>query len=259
MRIALGLEYDGTAYNGWQRQMAGVGVQSLVEQALCEVADQPVEVTCAGRTDAGVHASAQVVHFDTRAERTERGWMLGLNTRLPPDINALWAKMVDAEFHARFSAVSRTYRYRILNRLARSSLCRHRAWWVHRPINVELMRQAAKCLVGEHDFSAFRAAGCQASTPIREVTWIDLQNRAECIAITVSANAFLQHMVRNIVGLLVAVGSGEKPVEWAADVLKRCDRTQGGITAPAHGLTLIGVDYPAHFSIPAFFVYDALL
>jgi tRNA pseudouridine38-40 synthase len=188
MRIALGLEYDGTAYNGWQRQRNGTGVQSRVEDAIAVVANQQVEVTCAGRTDAGVHAAAQVAHFDAAASRTDREWLLGLNTNLPPDINVVWAKAVTDEFHARFSATSRSYRYLILNRLARSSLYRHRAWWIHRPLNVESMREAARHLIGEHDFSAFRAAGCQASTPHREVTDIHVDRHAEWIAIIVSAN-----------------------------------------------------------------------
>lgn len=259
MRIALGVEYDGTGYNGWQRQRTGVGVQSLVENAIASVAGQDHEVTCAGRTDSGVHASAQVVHFDTSAKRRNRDWLLGLNTNLPDDVNIVWATSVNAEFHARFSAVSRTYRYLILNRLARSSLYRHRAWWQHSSIDANRMQHAANSLLGKHDFSAFRAAGCQASTAHREVTSIQVHRRAEWISIKVTANAFLQHMVRNIAGLLVAVGKGEQPVEWAASVLQSCDRTRGGVTAPPQGLTLIGVEYPSRFSIPDFFVYDAQL
>ncbi|HLT89756.1 MAG TPA: tRNA pseudouridine(38-40) synthase TruA [Woeseiaceae bacterium] len=250
MRIALGIEYDGTAYNGWQRQDSGIGVQERVEEALSAVADAPVEATCAGRTDAGVHASAQVVHFDTRAERSPRNWVLGANSHLPPDVNALWAVPVPDDFHARYSARARTYRYLILNRMTRSALWRDRAWWVHRALDVEPMRAAAACLIGEHDFSAFRAAGCQAKTPRREVRAIEIVRRGDWVTIEATANAFLQHMVRNIVGVLAAVGTGERPPEWAAAVLESRDRREGGITAPAHGLTLVAVEYPPHFGLP---------
>ncbi len=167
MRIALGIEYDGTAYNGWQKQTSGIGIQSLVEEAIAAVANHPVEAICAGRTDAGVHASGQVVHFDSAASRSLRGWLLGVNSNLPADINARWASSVGDDFHARYSAQSRSYRYLILNRNVRSALHRHRAWWLHRPLAIERMRVAAKCLHGEHDFSAFRAAGCQSKSPVR--------------------------------------------------------------------------------------------
>jgi len=250
MRIALGIEYDGTAYNGWQRQRRGIGVQSLLEKVLGEVADQAVETTCAGRTDAGVHASAQVVHFDSSAERSDRGWLLGANSNLPDDINALWARQVAPDFHARFSASSRTYRYLILNRLARSALYRHRAWWVYRELDVGRMQSGADSLLGKHDFSAFRAAGCQASTPLREILSLTVVRHAEWLAITVSANAFLQHMVRNITGVLVAIGAGDQPPEWAAQVLRSRDRTAAGVAAPPHGLTLIDVAYPEKFGLP---------
>ena len=250
MRIALGIEYDGTAYNGWQRQRSGTGVQELLEQALSAVADQPVEAACAGRTDAGVHASAQVVHFDSSARRTPRNWILGVNSNLPADINALWALPVSDDFHARYSATARTYRYLILNRLTRSALLRHRAWWLHRPLDLRPMRLGAEFLLGEHDFSAFRAAGCQASTPRRNVMSIDIARDGDRVAITIKANAFLQHMVRNIVGLLAAIGAGEEAPQWAEAVLARRDRGQGGMTAPAHGLTLIEVEYPERFGLP---------
>lgn len=250
MRIALGLEYDGTAYNGWQRQQSGVGVQTPVEQALAKVANAPVEVTCAGRTDTGVHATAQVVHFDTVARRTQHNWLLGANSNLPPDVSASWVAFVGDDFHARYSATSRTYRYLILNRLARSSLYRDRAWWIHRPLDERLMHGAGQDLLGEHDFSAFRAAGCQARTPVRNLMSIAVERRSEWLVITVTANAFLQHMVRNMVGVLVAIGSGDEPPAWAAEVLAGRDRTRGGIAAPAHGLTLVDVAYPACFGLP---------
>ena len=176
MRVAIGIEYDGTAYNGWQRQRTGIGVQQRVEEAIAMVADETVEVTCAGRTDTGVHASGQVGHFDTSAKRGDRSWLLGINTNLPDDINVSWVKPVSEAFHARYSATARSYRYVILNRLVRSALHRKRAWWVHQRLDVELMHDAAQVLLGEHDFSAFRAAGCQANRPLRNVTDIGTGN-----------------------------------------------------------------------------------
>lgn len=250
MRIAMGIEYDGTAYNGWQRQKTGTGIQAVLEAALATVADQPVETVCAGRTDAGVHAAGQVVHFDTNASRCERGWLLGANSNLPDDVNVGWVASVDDVFHARYSATARTYRYLILNRPVRSALARHRAWWLYQPLDIDLMREAAGRLLGKHDFSAFRAAGCQASTPIRELMDIDIERHGDWIGITVTANAFLQHMVRNITGLLAAIGSGERPASSAAEVLRSRDRTSGGVAAPAHGLMLLRVDYPPQFDLP---------
>lgn len=244
MRIAIGIEYDGTAYNGWQRQRSGVGVQERVEQALAAVANENVEVTCAGRTDTGVHATAQVGHFDTTAKRSERGWLLGANSNLPDDINVSWVQPVTDDFHARYSATSRSYRYRILNRLVRSALQRQRAWWVHQPLDAARMHEAAQALAGEHDFSAFRAAGCQASTAVREITSISVARDGDWLTLDVTANAFLQHMVRNITGTLVTVGMGEEPVDWVRDVLASRDRKRGGVAAPPHGLTLVRVTYP---------------
>ena len=251
MRVALGIEYDGTSYNSWQRQKNGIGVQQRLEEALAAVANDDVEVTCAGRTDTGVHASGQVVHFDTSAERSDRGWLLGANTNLPPDINVSWAKRVSEEFHARFSATGRSYRYVILNRLQRSALHRHRAWWVHQPLDERRMHAAAQQLVGEHDFSAYRAAGCQSGSPIREVTGITVSREGDWVFLDVSANAFLMHMVRNITGTLATIGQGEQRLDWALDVLESRDRKSGGVTAPPHGLTLVAVEYPADFAIPA--------
>jgi len=250
MRIALGIEYDGTAYNGWQRQKTGIGVQSLVDNAISKVADEPIESVCAGRTDSGVHASAQVVHFDSSAQRPRRGWMLGVNAYLPDDISASWAAFVDDEFNARFSATSRTYRYLILNRRVRSALQRNRAWWIYEPLDVQAMQQATETLLGKHDFSAFRAAGCQASTPIREISNFQVKRSGDWLSLTVTANAFLKHMVRTIAGLLVTIGKGDEEPAWAKSVLEGRDRTRGGVTAPPHGLTLIGVAYPGQFKIP---------
>ena len=251
MRIALGIEYDGTSYNGWQRQKSGLGVQQRLEEALSLVADEDIEVTCAGRTDTGVHASGQVVHFDTLAGRSDHGWLLGTNSNLPDDISVSWVRCVDEEFHARFSAIGRSYRYLILNRLQRSALHRRRAWWVHQPLDEARMNEAAQRLVGEHDFSAFRAAGCQAGSTTREITKIAVSRDGDWITLYVSANAFLMHMVRNITGTLAAIGQGEAPVEWITEVLESGDRTVGGVTAPPHGLTLVAVAYPPTFGIPS--------
>jgi len=251
MRIALGIEYDGTSYNGWQRQKNGTGVQQRLEEALSVVAAERIETVCAGRTDTGVHASGQVVHFDTAAERSDRGWLLGANTNLPDDISVSWARHVSDDFHARFSATARSYRYSILNRLQRSALHRHRAWWVYQPLDADRMHEAAQHLVGMHDFSAFRAAACQAKTATREITSIGVRRSGDWLTLDVSANAFLMHMVRNITGTLAAIGQGERPVAWAAELLESRDRKLGGITAPPHGLTLLGADYPGEFAVPA--------
>ncbi len=221
-----------------------------MEDALSQVANEPIATTCAGRTDAGVHAIAQVVHFDTSAERSERGWIRGANSNLPDDINARWAKRVDQEFDARFSATSRSYQYLILNRMVRSALSRNRAWWVSQPLDAKNMQQAADHLLGQHDFSAFRAAGCQASTPVREIRELKVSRNEDWISIDVTANAFLRHMVRNIAGLLVAIGQGDEEPTWAREVLDCQDRTKGGMAAPAHGLTLTRVDYPERDDLP---------
>ena len=250
MRVALGLEYDGTAYNGWQRQRTGNGVQEQLEAALSKVANEDIEVVCAGRTDTGVHASGQVVHFDTNSTRDDRGWLLGVNTNLPDDVSVTWSRHVDESFHARFSATARSYEYLILNRLERSALHRHRAWWVYDDLDVANMQTAAAALVGRHDFSAFRAAGCQASTAIREITDLTLTRNGNWILLEVTANAFLQHMVRNITGTLVAIGRGDAAPEWAASVLESKDRKTGGMAAPPHGLTLVSVQYPPEFEVP---------
>ncbi|MDG2108085.1 MAG: tRNA pseudouridine(38-40) synthase TruA [Woeseiaceae bacterium] len=250
MRIALGIEYDGTVYNGWQRQKTGLGVQQRLEEALTSVADHSVDVTCAGRTDTGVHATGQVIHFDTTSMRDDRGWLLGTNSCLPDDISVMWARHVDDEFHARFSATGRNYHYRILNRLERSAIHRHRAWWIYKPLDVMNMHEASQYLLGEHDFSAFRATGCRANTAYRRITKISVKRDGDWITLKVSANAFLQHMVRNITGSLSMIGAGEKNRNWMADVLKSRDRKKAGIAAPPHGLTLVSIDYPSSAGIP---------
>lgn len=252
MRIALGIEYDGSAFHGWQAQQEGVRtVQLALETALARVADHPLRVVCAGRTDTGVHAVGQVVHFDTAAQRSERNWLLGTNVNLPDDVSVTWAREVDPDFSARFSAVSRRYRYFILNRTARSAVLAGRVTWTHRPLDADIMHQAAQVLVGEHDFSSYRALGCQAKSPIRTLHSLTVERQGEFVVLSLHANAFLHHMVRNIAGVLMAIGRGDQPPGWAADVLALRDRTLGGVTAPPHGLYFESVEYPGEFAIPA--------
>ena len=250
-RIAVGIEYDGSAYAGWQSQPAAPSVQALTEQALARLAAEPVALVCAGRTDAGVHALGQVAHFDTSAVRSMRSWVLGANSELPPDVSLSWAQPVPEHFHARFSAEARTYRYLILNRDTRSALSARRATWVHRALNVERMSAAAVLLEGEHDFSAFRAAGCQAKSPVRRLARLSVQRTGEWVVIEATANAFLHHMVRNIAGLLMVVGKGDAPPQWATEVLAARDRTRSAATAPAAGLYFMAVRYPQAFGLPA--------
>jgi len=226
-------------------------VQERVERVLSKVADENIEIICAGRTDTGVHASGQVIHFDTSSERSSRGWLLGANSDLPEDINVTWAQAVSDDFHARFSATSRSYQYLILNRFERSALHRNRAWWVYDPLQIGRMQEAAEALVGEHDFSGYRAAACQASTAVRNISHLSLTQRGPWISLEVTANAFLQHMVRNITGTLVMIGRGDESPEWAAEILESRDRKKGGIAAPPHGLTLVSVGYPDEFDLPA--------
>jgi tRNA pseudouridine38-40 synthase len=249
-RIALGLEYDGSRYRGWQEQAHAPSVQSELEKALAFVADHPITVTAAGRTDACVHASMQVVHFDAAVQRSERGWVLGANTQLPGDISVIWARAVSDEFHARYSATARSYRYVILNRSSRPALERERACWVREPLDESLMHTAAQTLLGEHDFSSFRAAECQSSTPVRRIETIAVRRAGLHVLIDVTANAFLHHMVRNIAGTLIAVGVSDRPIEWVAEVLAARDRRVGGVTAAPQGLTLVGVRYPSEFGLP---------
>jgi tRNA pseudouridine38-40 synthase len=250
-RIALGIEYDGSAFAGWQAQSHATGIQSVVESALSSVANQAVAVTAAGRTDAGVHATCQVVHFDTAAERIERAWVLGANTQLRPDVSVLWARNVPTDFHARFSAEARSYRYVIRNSAARPSLDRDRVCWTREPLDCLLMHEAAQALVGVHDFSSFRAAECQSRTPIRRLESIAVARHDTMLTIDVTANAFLHHMVRNIAGVLIAVGRGKRPGGWVREVLEVRDRKLGGVTAPPQGLYLVEVRYPAEFLLPA--------
>ena len=250
-RIALGLEYDGTDFVGWQVQRAGRSVQGALEAAVSTVADERVNVTGAGRTDAGVHARCQVAHYDTRARRTARQWLLGINSNLPEDAAVRWVRPVEAGFHARRSATARRYVYRILERGTRPALLRRRSWWRRETLDCAAMTAAAGALLGERDFSSFRAAGCQSATAMRRLAAVGLYRANGLLHLEFEANAFLQHMVRNLVGVLVEVGRGRAPPGWAAEVLAARDRTKGGVTAPARGLTLAGVRYPARFGLPA--------
>ncbi len=251
MKLALGVEYDGREFNGFETQPNGRTVQACLEDALSAVADHPVKAVCAGRTDAGVHALGQVVHFESGASRPLDAWIFGANANLPEDVSVNWSRLVPGEFHARFSATARRYRYVILNRRTRPGLLRGRVAWEYRPLDIEPMREAAGFLLGEHDFSSFRGAGCQARSSVRRIHRLEVSRRGPFVFIDVAANAFLLHMVRNIAGVLMAVGAGKAPARWAAEVLDAGDRRQGGVTAPPDGLYLLQVDYPAHFRIPA--------
>jgi len=250
-RIAVGLEYDGRAYSGWQSQPALDTVQDAVQRAFARVADSPVECVCAGRTDAGVHALAQVAHFDSDAVRSERAWRLGANTYLPADVSVAWVREVPGHFHARYSALARSYRYLILNRDSRSALAGGRATWERRPLDAARMHDSAQVLVGEHDFSAFRAVECQAKSPLRRVDSLEVSRRDCWVVLEITANAFLHHMVRNIAGLLMAVGHGESPPERVGAMLAARDRRINAATAPPDGLYLAAVRYPAEFGLPA--------
>jgi tRNA pseudouridine38-40 synthase len=251
MRIALGVEYDGTEFHGWQIQKGVRTVQASLEAALSRVAAHPVTVICAGRTDRGVHALGQVVHFDTVAVRASHKWVFGACTNLPVDVSVVWAVPVDPGFHARFSAISRHYRYVILNRPVRPTIWRTRAAWVYRPLEVSRMADAARFLIGKHDFSSFRAQECQAKSPVRTVCRLEVTRRGDFVIFDAEADAFLHHMVRNIAGVLVAIGSRQQEPEWARQVLKARDRCAGGVTAVPNGLYLMKVQYPAHFEVPA--------
>ena len=250
-RVAAVVEYDGTDFAGWQSQDHAPSIQDAVQQALGFVAGHPVEVTCAGRTDSGVHALAQVVHFDTSADRSARSWVLGANTRLPPTVALQWAGEVDPAFHARHSAQRREYRYCILSRSARSALQRQRATWIHRSIDVAAMQAAADVLLGEHDFSAFRAIECQSKTPVRRIDALRLSRAGDYVWVTVVANAFLHHMVRNIVGTLLDVQETQDPAAAMRRILDGRDRRLAGMTAPAAGLYLWRVEYAANHAIPS--------
>ncbi|WP_417500485.1 tRNA pseudouridine(38-40) synthase TruA [Marinobacter sp.] len=251
-RVALAFEYDGRGFHGWQLQKSGVrSVEAELTKAVEKVANHDVNLVCAGRTDTGVHASYQIAHFDTSAVRPLRSWVMGINTALPFDIAVHWAGNAREDFHARFSAVYRRYRYVIYNSPVRPGIQRGQVSWTFRELDAELMHDAAQALVGEHDFSSFRAAGCQSRTPIRFLEQIKVTRKANFVVIDVQANAFLHHMVRNIAGALMAVGAGHQSSCWIHDILLAKDRRLAGVTAPPHGLYLVDVGYPDGFGIPA--------
>jgi tRNA pseudouridine38-40 synthase len=251
MRHALGIEYDGSGFLGWQRLAHGPTVQAALEAALSKVANHPVEAVCSGRTDAGVHAHCQVVHFDSPAVRSPRGWTMGCNSLLPDGVAVLWVQAVDAGFHARYAARARRYRYRILNRAVRAGLFSRYLTWECRPLDAGRMHAAAQALVGEHDFSAFRSSQCQAPHARRDLHGICVAREGDEVIVDVQANAFLHHMVRNIVGSLLPVGRGERPVEWLAELLAGADRNAAGPTAPPNGLSFVGPRYPGEWGLPA--------
>jgi tRNA pseudouridine38-40 synthase len=250
MRVALGLEYNGAAYYGWQSQKADVlAVQDVVEAAVSSVANEPTQVVCAGRTDRGVHAMSQVVHFDTEVERSERSWLLGTNSNLPHDVAIQWARFIDDDFHARFSAVAREYLYFIDNSPTRPGLFNQHVTWHLQPLDEQKMWKAMQLLQGKHDFSSFRCADCQAKSPVRTMLAPELRRQGNIIVMRFRANAFLHHMIRNIVGTLFAIGESKQPVAWMSDVLQAKDRRQAGVTAPPHGLYLSSVQYPDKYAI----------
>ena len=250
MRIALGIEYDGRAYCGWQSQPNQANVQDTLQRALAGIAGAPIAVTAAGRTDTGVHATGQVVHFDTEAVRPLSAWVRGANALLPPDVAVLWAHPVGDDFHARFSARARSYRYLLINRPSRSAVWHGKAGWFHAPLDLALMQQAALHLLGRHDFSAFRAAECQAKSPVKQLARLDIRQQGELLVFDLEADAFLHHMVRNIVGCLVYVGKGKHPPQWMAEVLAGRDRKLAAPTFAPDGLYLRHITYDAKWGLP---------
>ena len=250
MRIVIGIEYRGSDFFGWQKQKEARTVQGELESALSAVANSKVSTVCAGRTDTGVHALKQVVHFETQARRSANSWMRGSNSNLPDDVSVNWCLETTDSFHARYSALSRTYNYLILNRQSRSGVMYGRATWVPQKLDEMKMAEAAQSLLGEHDFSSFRARGCQAKSPIREVKQISVFRIDEYVIISVRANAFLQRMVRNFAGLLIEIGLARRTPTWARDVLLSKDREKAGVTAPPFGLYLVNVSYPKEYGIP---------
>lgn len=251
-RVACRVEYDGSCFNGWQSQPHPnvTTVQQILETALASVASQPVRVHCAGRTDTGVHGVCQIVHFDDPVGRSCKNWVYGTNAYLPPSVRVHWAVEVPEDFHARFSALSRRYRYVIANTPIRPALLAGKASWQRRPLDASLMHGAAQSLLGEQDFSAFQAASCQSPTAMRDVREVSVERFGDLVVIDIQANAFLHHMVRNIAGSLMAVGAGRHPAAWISDLLKGRDRTEAADTAPPDGLYLVAVEYPAHFGLP---------
>lgn len=249
MRIALVVEYDGSRYHGWQAQNGLYTVQNAVEHALSRVADSAISVVCAGRTDTGVHATNQIIHFDCEKERSIRGWIHGANSFLPKDVCVKWGREMPEDFHARYSATSRRYRYIIYNGAIRPALLRSNVSWQYRQLDHRLMHQGAQSLLGENDFTSFRSVECQSKTPMRNIHEIKTTRFGELVVIDITANAFLHHMVRNIAGILISVGSGKHPVAWVEEVLNARDRKLGAETAPPYGLYLVQVNYPQMFGV----------
>lgn len=248
-RIVLGIEYDGSLFSGWQCQKEKRTIQGELQKALSKIANHKISVHCAGRTDTGVHALEQVAHFDTDAKRDNDNWVMGGNTNLPDDIRIIWAKVAIEDFHARFSAIARFYRYVILNRKTKSALMCNQVTWCYHSLNEVKMHEAAQGLVGEHDFSSYRARRCQSRSPNRIIHFINVYREEDKVIIDLSANAFVHHMVRNIAGVLIEIGIGTKPVNWVHELLAIKDRTQGGTTAAPYGLFLAGIYYPAKYKI----------
>jgi len=251
-RYALGIEYAGARYHGWQsqREEQVATVQETLEEALSKIACHPVSVICAGRTDTGVNGCYQVVHFDAQVERPTRAWVMGTNTKLPDDIAVLWARPVSDQFHARFGAMERRYRYVIYSAEVKPAVLSRGVTWTHKKLSIDRMQQAAVHLVGEHDFTSYRAVACQAKSPVKTVKSLEVYQRGQLIVIDICANAFLHHMVRNIAGVLMKIGSGEAEVDRSREVLEARNRRLGGVTAPPWGLYFVDVKYPQEFDLP---------
>jgi tRNA pseudouridine38-40 synthase len=251
-RYAACVEYAGAAYKGWQTQKEGnvPTVQQNVERALSKIANHPVQVICAGRTDAGVNGTYQIIHFDTFAKREERSWVLGCNTHLPDDIAIHWVQPVSMDFHARFSALERRYRYLILSQRVKPAVLSKGVTWTYKELDVEKMHRAGQYLIGEHDFTSYRAVQCQAKSPVRTIKELSVYQKGSVIVLDVRANAFLHHMIRNIAGVLMTIGAGEASVDWSKEVLEAKDRREGGITAPPYGLYFVDVKYPEACNLP---------
>ncbi|PLK59202.1 tRNA pseudouridine(38-40) synthase TruA [Candidatus Palibaumannia cicadellinicola] len=259
IKLALGIAYDGSHYSGWQRQPNVPSVQACLEQALSLVANEPISVYCAGRTDTGVHATGQVIHFETCAHRTNTAWTLGVNAHLPTSIAVRWVMPVKTDFHARFSATARRYRYIIYNHRLRPVILGNGLTHYYQPLDTSKMERAGQCLLGEHDFTSFRALQCKSRTPWRNLHQLIVKRKGPYILVDITANAFLYHMVRNIVGSLLEVGCGKKPESWIADLLFVKNRSLAGVTARAKGLYLISVDYPSRFGLPSLSLEQVVL
>ncbi|OPX56628.1 tRNA pseudouridine38-40 synthase [Oceanospirillum multiglobuliferum] len=250
-RYAMSIEYNGSAYHGWQAQQPGVSsVQETLEAAISKVANEPIRVLCSGRTDTGVHGCSQIVHFDSVAIRSSKAWVYGCNANLPNDIVVRWAQPVSDDFHARYSATARRYRYVIYNNRIRPALMHDQLTWHDQYLDADKMHEAVQSLLGENDFSSFRAAGCQSNTPWREIQEAKVFRQGQLVVLEIKANAFLHHMIRNIVGVLLPIGEGVKPVEWTKELLQVRDRTKAGVTAPPNGLYFVEAIYPEQFALP---------